>query len=315
MLNELNRSCQIFVEYFPTFCIILKMDIKPPELNSTQSVLLGAVRKVLRPLVRLMLKHGITYNMVLEDLKRTFVEVADAEFRLENKEQTDSRLTVLTGVHRKDVKRIRTAGGSASEAAEQTDLKSTPKVNLGAQVIAQWLGNPKFMSGNGLPLALPRTSPADQVSFDSLVACVSKDVRARALLDEWLRTGIVTLDGEGFVKLNRDAFIPTGDLEQSAEFLAMNVHDHLAAAVNNLDPKSQRLFERCAFDDQLSLEQVEALHEYVRKHGMDFLRNVNKESVKLTKVSTDSSPQFRVNTGVYFYFSAENRNNNHDAQE
>lgn len=315
MLNEKNRSCQIFVEYFPTFCIIHNMEIKPPTLNSTQSVLLGAVRKVLKPLVRLMLKHGITYNMVLEDLKRTFVEVADAEFRLDNKEQTDSRLTVLTGVHRKDVKRIRTAASPAGDTAEHTDLKSTPKVNLGAQVIAQWLGNPKFMAANESPLALPRTAPADQASFDSLVASVSKDVRARPLLDEWLRTGIVKLDNDGLVNLNRDAFIPTGDLEQSAEFLAMNVHDHLAAAVNNLDPKSQRIFERCAFDDHLSMEQVEALHEYVRKHGMDFLRNVNKESVKLTKGSTDSSPHFRVNTGVYFYFSSESRNNSHDDQD
>lgn len=319
MLNELNEPCQIFVEYFPTFCIIQNMDIKPPTLNSTQAVLLAAVRKVLRPLVRLMLKHGITYNMLLEDLKRIFVEVADSEFRLEHKEQTDSRLTVLTGVHRKDVKRIRTeintgddpksveVGGHAS--------KANPKVNLGAQVVAQWLGNPKFMSSRETPLALPRTAPADQVSFDSLVGLVSKDVRARPLLDEWLRTGIVKLDSEGLVTLNRDAFIPTGDLEQSAEFLAMNVHDHLSAAVNNLDPKSQRFFERCAFDDNLSVDQVEALHEFVRKHGMDFLRNVNKESVKLTKVPNDALPKYRVNTGVYFYFSSETRNDRHDLQD
>ncbi|MDH4396883.1 MAG: DUF6502 family protein [Limnobacter sp.] len=286
------------------------MDTETPALNATQSVLLRAIRRVLRPLVRLMLKNGITYPMVLEDLKQLFVEVAEAEFKLEGKAQTDSRLTVLTGVHRKDVKRIRDQNSGDCQF-QSVNLKP----NLGAQVVAQWLGNPLFLTSNDLPLALPRTGPSDQANFDALVGMVSKDVRARPLLDEWLRTGIVKLDANGLVVLNRDAFIPADDLEQSVEFLAMNVHDHLAAAVNNLDPKSQRLFERCAFDDNLSAEQVQALHDYVRKHGMDFLRSVNKQSVKLEKTPQVSEPHYRVNTGVYFYFSSETRNDNHDSQD
>jgi hypothetical protein len=310
MLNDLFCLCQIFVEKFPTLCIIQNMNIENSALNTTQSVLLRAIRRVLKPLVRLMLKNGITYPMVLEDLKQLFVEVADAEFKLEGRSQTDSRLTVLTGVHRKDVKRIRD-----QNLGDCKYTSSNLKPNLGAQVVAQWLGNPKFLNPNDLPLALPRTGPSDQANFDALVGMVSKDVRARPLLDEWLRTGIVKLDPEGLVVLNREAFIPADDLEQSAEFLAMNVHDHLAAAVNNLDPKSQRFFERCAFDDKLSAEQVQALHEFVRKHGMDFLRSVNKQSVKLEKAPQPSEPNYRVNTGVYFYFSSETRNGSHDLQD
>ena len=66
-----------------------------------QGLLLGTLRKVLKPCVRLLLTHGITYTQMLEELKRVFVQVADEEFVINGKRQTDSRITLLTGVHRK----------------------------------------------------------------------------------------------------------------------------------------------------------------------------------------------------------------------
>ena len=66
-----------------------------------------ALTRVLRPLVKLMLAQGITYPAVSEVLKELFVEVADRDFRIAGKAQTDSRVSLLSGVHRKDVKRLR----------------------------------------------------------------------------------------------------------------------------------------------------------------------------------------------------------------
>ena len=71
-----------------------------------QIILHKTLRKMLRPLVRLMLSQGINYTMILEDLKCVFVSVVEEEFKIDGKQQTDSRITLLTGVHRKDVQRI-----------------------------------------------------------------------------------------------------------------------------------------------------------------------------------------------------------------
>src|SRR5262245_30078545 len=69
-----------------------------------------ALTRVLHPLVRLMIARGITFSAAVELLKRVYVEVADQHFRLTDERQTDSRVSLITGLHRKDVKRLRASG-------------------------------------------------------------------------------------------------------------------------------------------------------------------------------------------------------------
>ncbi len=77
------------------------------QSSTLPTSLLNALRHVMRPLVRLMLRKGVTYLVFADLLKEVFVEVADREFRLGDKASTDSRISLLTGVHRKDVRRLR----------------------------------------------------------------------------------------------------------------------------------------------------------------------------------------------------------------
>ena len=85
-------------------------DIPNPVNVSGQppATLVNAIRKLLRPLVRLMLTFQITYPFVINLLKAIYVEVAEEEFKVAGKRPSDSRINLLTGVHRKDVKRLRT---------------------------------------------------------------------------------------------------------------------------------------------------------------------------------------------------------------
>ena len=113
-----------------------------------RSALLSAIHKVLSPIVRVMLAHEITLPMAIELLKRVFVEVAERDFNLANKPSTDSRISLITGVHRKDVKRLR----------ELPDIEASlpPKISLSAQVVATWLTGPQWLDENGLPRPLSR---------------------------------------------------------------------------------------------------------------------------------------------------------------
>ena len=264
-------------------------------ITDTSKLLLATFRKLIKPMIRLFLAKGNTYTLLLEEIKRTYVEVADEEFKLDGRKQTDSRITLLTGVHRRDVHRIRS----------EEDKQPVSKANFSAQIIAQWIANPRYLDSNGKPKALAKTRKhgGKEETFESLVATVSKDIRSRPVLDEWLRTEIVSLTDEGYVQLNTEAFIPNQNLEEQLFFLGMNVHDHLAAAVNNT-LQTEKMFERCVYYDQLTQEHIQALHAWVHVHAMDFLKAINQQAMQCERPldNADDSPVYRMNSGIYFYF-------------
>ncbi len=267
----------------------------------SRNLLLTVLARILKPLVRLMLEHDIKYTMVLEELKRVYVTVANEEFKLANGEQTDSRITVLTGVHRKDVKRIR---------SEESGLitKEPRRLSLTSQLIALWLKNPDNLDPEGNPTPLPRLmSNGGEHSFEALVAHVSKDIRARPILDEWLNLGLVTLDENDYVHLNMQAFIPNQNLEEKLFYLSMNVHDHLATAVNNVQANKPAFLERCIYYNNLTEENINTLHKAAREYGMESLTKLNRLAMDL-KAGQDSTvikdqELKRMNFGMYFHSS------------
>ena len=283
---------------------------KSIELNNTskkmQIILHETLRKVLRPIVKMMLSHGINYTMVLEDLKCVFVSVAEEEFQIEGKAQTNSRITLLTGVHRKDVQRIR------DEEIGQID----PPNSLSAQIFGLWLGDSQYLDEIGQPLPLPRLASKGAVSFESLVASVSKDFRSRPVLDEWLRLGFVSIDYNDCVRLNVQAFIPNQDLEYKLSFLAMNVHDHTSAAVSNLSHQNEPMLERCVFYDGLTEANIDILHDLARQSGMNAIKTINRRAAALKAAQlaadmpvikeSDRANQ-RMNFGVYYYHATDDK--------
>jgi hypothetical protein len=261
---------------------------KPPI-----TVLVGALRRLLRPVIRLAIHYGLTYPSLAEMLKSVYVEVADDEFQIDGKPQTDSRVSMLTGVHRKDVKRLRSEG-----AAETRELPKS--VSLGAQIAATWSGRSEYLTRDGEPRPLPRLSATEtQPSFDSLVRSVSRDIRSRVVLDEWLRLGVVSMDGEDVV-LNRAAFVPASGFEEKAFYLGQNLHDHAAAIAHNVIVPQAPMLERCVHYDGVEADSIADLSRIAETWGMKALRAVN--SKVLERGAEQSGPdKWRMNFGLYFY--------------
>ena len=193
--------------------------IKNAEVSSDNLIkekVLTALQRVLKPLVRLALTQGINYQMLLESLKIVFVQVAEEDFKLSQREQTDSRISLLTGIHRKDVHRLR-------DLPESTQTPSL--VTLGSQLVGLWISDADFIDAEGKPKPIARlASVGGNVSFDRLVARVSKDIRARPVLDEWLRIGVVYLNENDCVCLNSEAFVPNEGFEEKLFFFQQNMH-------------------------------------------------------------------------------------------
>lgn len=267
-----------------------------PSTAQPPAALVHALRRVLRPLVRLLLTHGITLRYLTDMLKSLYVEVAHQEFRIDNTPPTDSRISLMSGVHRKDVSRLR--------AEQQTESYAPPPVvSVGANVVAVWLGSAQYTDASGQPLALPRyRSEGGELSFEALVASVNSDIRSKVVLDEWLRLGIARIDEQRRVCLNADAFVPTEGFDEKAFYFGLNLHDHMAASVHNLSGHAQPFMDRVVHYDALSATSVAALSQQSQKLGMQALLAVNKSAMAAeSQDATTPGPKQRFTFGVYYY--------------
>jgi hypothetical protein len=260
------------------------------------SALVAALRHLLQPLVRLLTAQGFTYPMLADLLKKIYVDVAVRDFRLDGAAPTDSRVTLLTGVHRKDVKRLR-----ANAAPE---VESMPEVvALGAQLAAAWTTRRDLRDRKGRPRPLPRlASQGGERSFEGLVASISKDIRARSLLDEWVRLGVAKIDQQDRVVLSSSAFVPSRGFDEKAFYFGHNLHDHIAAAAHNVQGEGPPYLERSVHYEGLEAASVAGLKELAEKAGMEAVQSVYRESKEReSRDRKGEGPKQRITFGIYFY--------------
>jgi len=239
--------------------------------------------------------HSITYPFLSNLLKSIYVEVATEEFLLQGKPQTDSRISLLSGVHRKDVKNLRPDG-----AHEQT---IPPSVSLSTRLVKLWTSDPQRLDETGRHRPLPKLmSEGGGASFEGMVISVSKDIRSRVILDEWLRSGIAKLDAEGRVCLNTAAFSKESDFDEKAYYIGQNLHDHLCAASLNLQGCQPPLLESSIRCDKLTPESIAELDALAKRLGMQMLDAVKNRAAELGARDADKpDAQQRMNLGIYFF--------------
>jgi hypothetical protein len=279
--------------------------------NSRPGIVLSSVLTVIRPLVRLLLRNGVNYPAFAQAIKRVFLEAAQAELESQGRACTDSAITLLSGVHRRDVRQLtRPSSDAASDLPTPTaDAALRPQshapLGLVGEVVARWLSAPGHQDASGKALTLPRGGPTP--SFDALVASVSRDVRPRAVLDEMLRLGVVS-QTDAAVRLSADGFAPRHDLAEAASFFAANLHDHAAAAAANLHGEANFL-EQAVHVDQLSTESVERLRAAARQAWQQAFKTVMGEAQArfdddAANAAADQRNQ-RARFGVYFFSDRE----------
>lgn len=266
-------------------------DQTPSPPTSPSPRLLTVLRQILRPLVRLMLDHGIPYRPAADLLNQVYVEVATTALEGEGKKATDSRLSVMTGIHRKALRQHREHGERDS---------SVPKsIALGSQLVQLWTSDPRYCDAEGAPRPLPRRSgDGNDESFDGLVRSVSSDVHPRSVLDEWLRLGVVRVEAGGHtVHLVTSAFVPSQGFEEKLFYLGRNVRDHLETALHNLEGFGPASLERSVHYDGLDPEDVSRLSRFAEEAGMRLLEEVNRRAREMREEARRSRSQEAVAGG------------------
>ena len=260
---------------------------------SRSSIVLDSVLRLLRPAVRLLLRHGVAYPHFATSLKQVFLEAAREELAAGGQKPTDSALSLLSGVHRRDVRELRAA------AAQSAPLPTA--MNMASQVVARWLSDVEFVDADGQPLVLPRQAAGPH--FDDLVATISTDVRPRAVLDELLRLGLAA-EGEDGIRLLAAGFVPRQGFAEMVTLAEHNLHDHLAAACANLDGEHNFL-EQAVFVDALTAASAAHLHAVAAKAWRLAFRQAMQEAQARfdhdQAHATAATRTHRVRFGAYFY--------------
>jgi hypothetical protein len=265
-------------------------------MSSRSAIVLASVLRLLRPLARLLLRNGVGYPAFASAMKRVFLEAAELELQASGKKPTDSAMSLLSGVHRRDVRNL----GRLAPPESEDDDKDQP-MTMASQVVARWLMEVEYLDDEGQPRVLPRSS--DGASFDALVASISSDVRPRAVLDELVRLGMAE-ETAGEVRLLAPGFVPRQGFAEMAQLLQDNLHDHLAAASWNLDG-SHNYLEQSVYVDELSAESVKQLHVAAAKAWRQAFKTVMREAQARydhDQAHTDAAARVhRARFGSYFY--------------
>ena len=245
---------------------------------------------MLAPLARAFIRQGITYPQFAASLKLVFLEEARHELRARNQRETDSAVSVLSGVHRKEVRAV------GATAAPQMSLALT----LASQIFTRWVTDPVYRDKRNKPRDLPRSG--SKHSFDTLAISVSTDVHPRTALEELVRLGIVTMKGE-LVHLNARAFVPRQGFKETAALFSHNLADHLAAGAHNLTSQDDEKFlEQSIFAKDLTAEATAQLGLFAREIWVKAFEKVVPRAEALVE-RDKGNPQAnqRMRFGIYFY--------------
>jgi hypothetical protein len=265
---------------------------------SHADVLLRESQVLLAPLARLLVAHGVTYPQLAQALKRLFLDAARAELAAAGKAGTDSALSLLSGVHRKDVRAL--ARGSARVAAGGS--RTLP---LAAEVFTRWANDRRYADARGAPAALPLRGRGAR-TFDALVRSVSKDFHPHSVLEELRRLGLAEVDGER-VRLKARGFVPQQGFGEVAYYVAANVRDHLAAAAANLRRAAGSeppFLEHAVYADELSARSAAQLHKLARRLWAAALKRMYRaatNAVEADRALPAAQRSARMRFGAYYF--------------
>jgi hypothetical protein len=259
-------------------------------MKSTAEILLQESQLMLGPLVRALIRQGITYPQFSASLKQVFLDIARDELRARNQRETDSAVSVLSGIHRKEVRAL------GAPAAREL----SPELTLASQIFTRWMTEPAYRDKRNRPKDLQRSG--SKHSFDALAVSVSKDVHPRTALEELVRLEMVTVDA-GMVRLHVRAFVPQQGFKETAALLSHNVADHLAAGTHNLTShQDEKFLEQSIFANGLTVEATERLGVLAREVWMQAFETMVPRAEKLVELGKgDPQATQRMRFGTYFY--------------
>ena len=239
-----------------------------PMQDDIQRRILGAFLIALRPIARILLRFGIGYRELAEISKIAFVEVATNEYGLRGRPTNISRVAVMTGLTRKEVRRIR-------EKIDNGDKLVVVKTTPLSEILHRWHAESEYLDSSGRPAVLP--FDGETGSFSNLVKRFGGDIPPGAMRTELKRVGAVHEDSHGQLKVVSRTIHPKGSHEKLVTALVHAVYPLISTVAHNVDPEI----------DEDGWAQMSTFSQSIRKSDVPRLRRISYDRLAEVAESID----------------------------
>jgi hypothetical protein len=212
----------------------------------------------LRPVAKFCLRHSLTIQDLIEACKVVALEIAADQIKDGGEKVNVSRLSVMTGLHRRDVMRIYREG--------ETNMDQNS--GIASRVLGQWEQDSRFTTKANSPRILKLSD--EEGEFKHLVSLVSKDINPGTVLFELERIGAVERHPRG-IKLVKRHFVTEGDPFEGYTLAAKDADDMLEAVGQNVVSQEDvpNLHGRTEYDN-ISKKDLPQIKKWLLDEGSAF---------------------------------------------
>jgi hypothetical protein len=259
-----------------------------------QTTLFKAVRTLLIPLVKVLLRNGIAFGTFAEIARKVYVDTAFDQLADTARKPTSSRVSAMTGLTRKEVKRLHDMPEADASLTQQ-------RYNRAIRVISGWLNDGDFHDDKGAPACLDLEGP--DASFASLVKRYSGDMTTQAMLGILVDAQSARLADAGRrVELIRHAYVPGNDPKEKLEILGADTAELIATIDHNLSSPADALrFQRKVSEHQLDVAALPAFRELSAEKAQALLDELDRWLSEHRDASKRTDGSRYVSMGIYFY--------------
>jgi hypothetical protein len=269
--------------------------------DNIQRQILGAFLVVLKPVARILLRYGIGFREFSEIAKTAFVDVASSDFGLRGRPTNISRVAVMTGLTRKEVRRLR---DKIADGKDTVVVKPTPMWDI----LHYWHADDDFLDSAGRPAQLSFTG--ESRSFSSLVRRYGGDIPPGAMRTELKRVGAIKEDDEGRLSVLKRTFRPEGDHESLVASLVHGVYPLIATVSHNTDPDrvGSTWTQRIAFSQAVRTEDIPRLKRIAADRIAAFSESIDDLFIAyetLNEPEATEEDKSTIAVGVFYFEDRE----------
>ncbi len=228
----------------------------------------SACRRILRPLASLLLRFGMTWREFSDLSKSVFVQVATDEFGINGRPTNVSRVSILTGIARKEVKRQR-------DLIDTNDTPIKNKTTDATRLLSGWHQDSEFLEDDGQPRLLPQEG--DGATFATLFARYGGDMAMPTMIKELTKTGAIERLESGEFKVLMRYYQPSLADSENLQFAVDRIHDVIQTMNNNVfvNESGAPRFGGFAANDAIPVDVIPAFRDFMDKRGQSFLEEID----------------------------------------
>jgi hypothetical protein len=256
-----------------------------------QEILRNTLRNILLALIRTLLRNGMSYGEFDQIARKCFVDVAFEDFTTAGKKQTVSNVAILTGLNRKEVKKMHELDVNQAEV-------NSKQYNRIIRVLGGWINDPAFLRKDGNPRDLDYEGVG---SFSELVKKYSGDMPVAAMQKALMTSSNIKFNDDNQVRLLSHAYLPSDDPLEKLAILGADTRQLIETIDFNLSAAEEELrFQRKATNPRIAVASIPQVKQFLRRKGQAFLEEID---LYLSQHEADDDSSTELSISLFYHES------------